>query len=176
METLPPTQKWAFIWGSVPCWDSHTDVGTAKAALKAQKAALGSNQLSMETLTTLVSDLTFTSPVPCCMFSPQTHLYTVSASDLVLSSRDLFRVSNKHLSSLSCNPSYQPLNQLQVTFTKCMLSSKLKLLWESHGLTESCTATSETVTGLTDCQWTRMVFQINLSPHKKELTFPRLGL
>lgn len=61
METLPPTQKWekwASISGFVPCWGYHTGVSTAKAALKAQKAALGSNQLSTETLTTLVSDFT----------------------------------------------------------------------------------------------------------------------
>lgn len=75
VETLPPTQNWASISGSVPCWVSHMGVSTAKAALRAQKAALGSNQLSTETLTTLVSDLTF--------HFPKFRLYVLSLITLV---------------------------------------------------------------------------------------------
>lgn len=135
METLPPTQKWEEKWasisGSVPCWGSHTGVSTARAALKAQKAALGSNQLSTETLstetlTTLVSNLTFHFPkfLGVCSL-----LKTLVYAECIRSSSELegfFRVPNKHLSSLSCNPSYQPLNQLQDTFTKCMFSPPIK--------------------------------------------------
>lgn len=116
--TYQKWEKWASISGSVPCWGSTQEWGT--------KGSCGQQSAKHTTLTTLVSNLTSLLPrVPCCLLSSNTLVCaecTRPSSEL----QNWCRVSNKHLPSLSCNASYQPLNQLQVTFTECTFSPQIK--------------------------------------------------
>lgn len=117
---------------SAPYQSSHTDVSSAETALEVQKAALDGKYLSTETINHAGFRLNISlSKVPCRVFSASIHFYMPYVSELVQSSLDQFGCAKNHLSSLSCNPSYEPLKQLKISQSVCSVL-KLKLRLESH--------------------------------------------